>query len=99
MPAGFELDATAPRRSSSYKRRFLRIVPAYWASLVILTLAGPKTGSSFLDTLVHAVFLQNFSQKTGAGCPRLEAWGGMRPLTTGRGNLHQYAALAILMKI
>jgi peptidoglycan/LPS O-acetylase OafA/YrhL len=47
-----------------YKRRFLRIVPAYWASLVILTLAGPKTGGSFLDTLAHAVFLQNLSEKT-----------------------------------
>ncbi len=47
-----------------YKRRFLRIVPAYWASLVILSLAGPKTGGSLIDTLVHAVFLQNLSQKT-----------------------------------
>jgi len=47
-----------------YKRRFLRIVPAYWASLVILTLAGPKTSGSLLDMLVHAVFLQNFSEKT-----------------------------------
>jgi peptidoglycan/LPS O-acetylase OafA/YrhL len=47
-----------------YKRRFLRIVPAYWASLVILTLAGPKTSGSFLDMLVHAVFLQNLSEKT-----------------------------------
>ena len=47
-----------------YKRRFLRIVPAYWASLVILSLAGPKTSGSLIDTLVHAVFLQNLSQKT-----------------------------------
>jgi peptidoglycan/LPS O-acetylase OafA/YrhL len=47
-----------------YRRRFLRIVPAYWASLVILSLVGPKTGGSFLDMLVHAVFLQNFSEKT-----------------------------------
>ena len=47
-----------------YKRRFLRIVPAYWASLVILTLAGPKSSGSFLDMLVHTLFLQNFSEKT-----------------------------------
>src|SRR6476660_7671196 len=34
-------DRSRPSAYLFYKRRFLRIVPAYWASLVILTLAGP----------------------------------------------------------
>lgn len=47
-----------------YKRRALRVGPAYWVSLVILVLAAPLTLPSLGNALVHAVFLSNVSWAT-----------------------------------
>jgi peptidoglycan/LPS O-acetylase OafA/YrhL len=42
-----------------YKRRALRVGPAYWASLIILTLAAPLSLAALGDFLLHVVFLSN----------------------------------------
>ena len=50
------------RRPSSllfFKRRLLRVGPAYWASLVIIFLAGPHVASRLVDVAAHATFFQN----------------------------------------
>jgi|GEM_PF-3947593 len=47
-----------------YKRRILRVGPAYWVSLVILVLAAPLTGAAIKDMAIHLVFLSNISWKT-----------------------------------
>jgi peptidoglycan/LPS O-acetylase OafA/YrhL len=48
-----------------YRRRVLRVGPAYWVSLVVLiALAGVYTLPVFADALFHVVFLFNFSGKT-----------------------------------
>ncbi len=47
-----------------YKRRALRVGPAYWLSLVILTLAAPLSLAALQDLAVHVVFLSNTSWKT-----------------------------------
>jgi peptidoglycan/LPS O-acetylase OafA/YrhL len=41
-----------------YRRRLLRVGPAYWASLVIL-LIGPLSLAKLADGLAHALFLHN----------------------------------------
>jgi peptidoglycan/LPS O-acetylase OafA/YrhL len=47
-----------------YKRRALRVGPAYWISLLILTAAAPLSLAAFKDLAVHAVFLSNTSWRT-----------------------------------
>ena len=50
-----------------YRRRALRVGPAYWASLIILVLAGlagPLTLATLGDALVHVFFLSNVSAAT-----------------------------------
>jgi len=42
-----------------YRRRILRIGPAYWACLVILVLTAPITIPSLADGLIHSVFIFN----------------------------------------
>jgi len=42
-----------------YKRRALRVGPAYWVSLLILGLATAPTIASVRDVALHAVFLSN----------------------------------------
>lgn len=55
-----------PRPSARmfYRRRALRVGPAYWASLIILVLAGPLTLAALGDALVHVFFLSNVSAAT-----------------------------------
>lgn len=48
-----------PSALNFYKRRMLRVGPAYWTSLAILVLAAPLTLWSLVDALVHATFLHN----------------------------------------
>jgi peptidoglycan/LPS O-acetylase OafA/YrhL len=47
-----------------YKRRALRVGPAYWVSLVILILTAPLTFAALRDLAVHLVFLSNTSWQT-----------------------------------
>jgi len=42
-----------------YRRRALRIGPAYWACLAILVLTAPLTITSVVDGLIHSVFIFN----------------------------------------
>ena len=42
-----------------YKRRLLRVGPAYWTNLLILALATPITVGLVMSVLAHAVFLHN----------------------------------------
>lgn len=42
-----------------YRRRILRVGPAYWASLLILFLTGPITAGILANVLAHVVFLAN----------------------------------------
>lgn len=48
-----------PRVLAFYRRRILRVCPAYWISLALLTLLGPLTSASIRDALVHAAFIHN----------------------------------------
>lgn len=47
-----------------YKRRALRVGPAYWVSLALLGLTLPFTFASLRDVLFHAAFLSNVSWQT-----------------------------------
>ncbi|HLZ20930.1 MAG TPA: acyltransferase [Ktedonobacterales bacterium] len=47
-----------------YRRRALRVGPAYWACLAILTITGPLTAFALLDSALHALFLSNISAQT-----------------------------------
>lgn len=47
-----------------YRRRLLRVGPAYWVCLTLLTLVGPYTLFALLDFAVHAVFLPNVLPQT-----------------------------------
>ncbi|HEX6816826.1 MAG TPA: acyltransferase [Ktedonobacterales bacterium] len=50
-----------------YKRRALRVGPAYWASLLILALAaGPLTLTTLYDVLLHIFFISNVSASTAS---------------------------------
>ncbi len=62
LPYARWLFGLRPRPSTRlfYKRRALRVGPAYWASLVILVLAAPLTASALFDGLVHAAYLSSF---------------------------------------
>jgi peptidoglycan/LPS O-acetylase OafA/YrhL len=42
-----------------YRRRALRVVPAYWVSLLILLPTVPLTAARLLDGVAHAAFLSN----------------------------------------
>ena len=48
-----------------YRRRALRIGPAYWLCLCLLALVGPHTIAALLDVVAHVFFLSNaFPQTT-----------------------------------
>jgi peptidoglycan/LPS O-acetylase OafA/YrhL len=49
-----------PSARKFYKRRILRVGPAYWLCLGILVLTAPLTTSSIADGLVHVPFVFNF---------------------------------------
>lgn len=53
-----------PETLMFYKRRALRVGPAYWVSLVILILTGPLTLSALKDLALHIVFLSNTTWET-----------------------------------
>ena len=47
-----------------YKRRLLRVGPAYWVSLIILSVFGPYTISALLDVVAHVFFASNVYYRT-----------------------------------
>jgi peptidoglycan/LPS O-acetylase OafA/YrhL len=47
-----------------YKRRALRVGPAYWASLAVLALTLPKTLATVKDLALHVGFLSNTTWET-----------------------------------
>lgn len=48
-----------------YRRRLLRVGPAYWVCLFIMVIAGPYTLAALFDVATHIVFLSNaFPQTT-----------------------------------
>jgi peptidoglycan/LPS O-acetylase OafA/YrhL len=53
-----------PSARMFYRRRALRVGPAYWVTLVILVLAGPLTLAALADGLIHVFFLSNVSRAT-----------------------------------
>lgn len=53
-----------PSTRMFYRRRALRVGPAYWASLVILGLTLPFTLTSLRDVIFHVFFLSNLSWQT-----------------------------------
>lgn len=55
-----------PRTSRFYRRRFLRIVPAYWAALTVLAIASGN-GATFDNWLVHYFFLQPYQPSAPGG--------------------------------
>ena len=62
LPYARWLLAQEPRPSAAkfYKRRALRVGPAYLVCLTILNLAGPHTWAAAKDWLLHTTFLFNF---------------------------------------
>lgn len=48
-----------PSALNFYKRRILRVGPAYWCSLLLLTMAAPLSALAIKDLIVHAFFLSN----------------------------------------
>jgi peptidoglycan/LPS O-acetylase OafA/YrhL len=50
-----------------YKRRILRVGPAYWASLTLLLLAGPLTAFMLVNAAAHALFIFNAFPATAYG--------------------------------
>ena len=52
-------EARQPSARLFYRRRVLRIGPAYWACLAILLLTAPITAASLADGLIHTVFIFN----------------------------------------
>jgi peptidoglycan/LPS O-acetylase OafA/YrhL len=48
-----------PNARLFYRRRALRVVPAYWVSLLILLPTVPLTAARLLDGVAHAAFLSN----------------------------------------
>ncbi len=61
LPYARWLLGRGPRPSAAkfYKRRALRVAPAYFACLTLLTLMGPHTFAAAEDWLLHATFLFN----------------------------------------
>ena len=53
-----------PSARMFYRRRALRVGPAYWASLAILGLTLPFTLNSLRDVIFHLFFLSNLSWQT-----------------------------------
>jgi peptidoglycan/LPS O-acetylase OafA/YrhL len=51
--------APMPSARKFYKRRILRVGPAYWVCLSLLVLTAPLTAASLLDGLVHIPFIFN----------------------------------------
>ncbi len=47
-----------------YKRRALRVGPAYWASLLFILLTGTLSAARLKDVALHVVFLSNLSSAT-----------------------------------
>lgn len=56
----------APRPSAIlfYKRRILRVGPAYWVSLLILMALGPYSVAALVDFVAHVFFAANAHYKT-----------------------------------
>ena len=52
--------STAPSARKFYKRRILRVGPAYWLCLALLVSTAPLTTPSLADALVHVPFVFNF---------------------------------------
>lgn len=53
-----------PSALQFYKRRILRVGPAYWMVLIILVCVHPITRFAIMDALLHVVFLANISPDT-----------------------------------
>jgi peptidoglycan/LPS O-acetylase OafA/YrhL len=51
-----------PDMTLFYKRRILRVCPAYWASLLFLMVVNPFTTPDVIDGIAHAFFLANISR-------------------------------------
>lgn len=53
-----------PSALAFYKRRALRVGPAYWVSLILLFFLAPLTLATIGDLAIHTVFLANISWGT-----------------------------------
>jgi peptidoglycan/LPS O-acetylase OafA/YrhL len=49
-----------PNTSDFYRRRILRVGPAFWFSLAVLLAAAPLSATRIFEALLHAVYLFNF---------------------------------------
>jgi peptidoglycan/LPS O-acetylase OafA/YrhL len=49
-----------PNTTDFYRRRILRVGPAFWFSLAVLLAAAPMSASRVLEALLHALYVFNF---------------------------------------
>lgn len=53
-----------PSVKNLYRRRVLRVGPAYWVCLLLLVASAPQVVGGFLDVFLHLTFLSNMFPKT-----------------------------------